>query len=130
MTAHKHWEEDFGRTPPCVEIAPNVCLEPTYHGGDPDVTDSRTGEIAGGPVEHLAGFILAHDRDGFDVRCQGAVSVDEHFPERARWSIAGSLEAGNLTLAPSILCRTGAIGTDGVDCGFHGYVQNGQWVPA
>jgi hypothetical protein len=123
---HRHAYHDPGG---CVEIAPNVCLRPTVHGGDPDVTDAATGLMAGGQNTHLAGFVVAHDRAGIEARCEGAVTVDPHFG--ARWTMTGSLEGGDLTLTPSILCRLGSGGGAGLgECGFHGFVQNGAWVPA
>jgi hypothetical protein len=39
-------------------------------------------------------------------------------PGRARWTVE-SLEP--LTVSPSVLCLT---------CGLHGFIRNGQWVPA
>lgn len=110
----------------CVAIDAHVCLEATTHGGDPDVTDTATGEMSGGPVAHLAGFIVGHDVDWLEgLRCRGAVTIDPHFDRR--WEMTGSLEAGDLTIAPSILCR--AERPDGGECGWHGYVRNGKWVP-
>lgn len=104
--------------PACVPTGPTTCLYPTVHGGDPDVTNDD-GAIAGGPVEHLAGFIFAHDVEPGKPRCEGGVKVDEHF-ERPRWSMTGTLEGGDLTLSPSILCADG----------FHGFIRDGRWVPA
>ncbi len=147
--------------PNCVPVGPTVCLSPTSHGGAAHITNPD-GTMAGGEVEHLAGFIFSHDRAGgndtreaplrtmldgspcwcvsadephdgwihspvceslrsFDprARCEGAVNVDPHF-DRPCWGMTGTLEGGDLTLSPSILCGDG----------FHGYVQGGVWVPA
>lgn len=106
----------------CVEIGPTVCVRPTVHGGDPDVTNVADGSMAGGPVEHVAGFIFEHDQAGRITRHASAVSVicADH-PQAKGWAMTGSLEARDLTLTPSILCRAD---------GFHGFITNGAWVPA
>ena len=123
---HAHAYNDRGG---CVEISPSVCLLPILHGGDPDVTDAATGLMAGGEHTHLAGFIVAHDREGLETRCEGAVTVDPHFGNR--WTMTGTLEGGDLTISPSILCRHGSGGGAGLgECGFHGYVRDGGWVAA
>lgn len=95
---------------PCTEIPEGVCLRPVVHGDD----------------EHLAGFHIGHERaGGYDPeihafeRCEGYVNVDPDDPS-PRWEMTGSLEGGDLTLSPSILCSDG----------FHGFIQNGKWVPA
>ena len=73
------------------------------------------------------GSCLGHDRSGFDVRCEGFVRV--HAEEgRPVWSMTGSLNGGDLTLSPSILCRLGNVTNE--PCGFHGFVRDGKWVPA
>ncbi len=97
----------------CLEIDPHVCLQPTGVYGQPD--------------DVLAGFLMWHDRDGVVGRCGGGVAVRDNGDGRARWQMTGSLEGGDLTLSPSILCRTPF---DGRECGFHGFVRDGQWVPA
>lgn len=127
--SHRHAFRD----PPykCIEIAPNVCLQPTAHSSAPRgvVLNTPEAEAYG---THLGGFIIAHDRDGFPVRCEGAVHVCEHFPEQARWEMNGSLAGGDLTLSPSILCMVGSLDdpSRGATCGFHGFVRDGRWVPA
>lgn len=120
--SHRH---EHHRDSGCTDIGSGVCLRPTVHGGDPDVT-GPDGLIAGGPDEHLAGFIVAYDWPGEDTRLEGAVTVDPHIEERARWSMTGSLEGGDLTLSPSIQ----AYHRDGHSPTIHGFVQNGKWVPA
>ena len=113
----------------CVDIGSGVCLRPTVHGGNPDVTDSKTGEIAGGPVEHLYGFIVAYEWPGSEERLEGAVAVDEHAP--VRWDMTGSLEGGDLTLSPSIQAYEYVSGDDAHGHPtIHGFVRNGKWVPA
>lgn len=121
---HRH---GYGDPERCTEVSPAVCLRPTVHGGDPDVTNSADGSIAGGETEHLYGFIVAYDWPGADVRLEGAVAVDPHAP--VRWEMTGSLEGGDLTLSPSIQAY------DSRDPGdrkptIHGYVRDGAWVPA
>lgn len=73
-------------------------------------TDERTGII----ISHL------HE-DG--ALCAGSVLFDlpitrEKFPNAKRWTVE-QLEP--LTLSPSIL---------DTECGLHGYVREGLWVPA
>lgn len=124
---HRHAHRD----PPykCVEIDPHVCLQPISGGGE-GISNAATGE----PVpEYFAGFIVGHDRPGFDVRCEGFVGVHEkHEP---RWTMSGTLEGGDLTLSPSILCQMGSLDDPrevgpGSTCGFHGWVRDGRWVSA
>jgi hypothetical protein len=69
------------------------------------------------------GFIERHPgRDG--AECMGSVRFDT--PEaRAAYERPGAfwaLESMDLlTISPSVLCRA---------CGNHGFIRNGQWVPA
>jgi hypothetical protein len=109
----------------CTEIGPTVCLRPTHHGGSEHITNAD-GSMAGGPVEHLAGFILAYDWPGEDERLEGGVNVDPHFADHATWAMTGSLEGGDLTLSPSIQCYL----MDGKTPSIHGYVRNGKWESA
>jgi hypothetical protein len=122
--SHRHapWQGDVT----CTEIDEHVCLRPIVHGGDPDVTNAD-GTTAGGPDEHLAGFIVAYDWPGSEWRLEGAVSVDPHLGERATWSMTGSLEGGDLTLSPSIQAYDHR---DGRTPTIHGFVRDGKWVPA
>jgi hypothetical protein len=109
----------------CVEIDEHVCLQPFDHSNAPAGVVLNTPE-ADAYGDHLGGFIFGHDREGFDVRCEGAVHVCGHGGNS--WSMAGSLEGGDLTLSPSILCRLGS--STVAECGFHGFVRDGKWVPA
>ncbi|HYI66376.1 MAG TPA: hypothetical protein VEW95_05595 [Candidatus Limnocylindrales bacterium] len=111
----------------CVEIDEHVCLQPINGGGE-GITSGKTGE----PVpEYLAGFMISHDRDGFPHRCEGFVRVHPE-ADRSVWTMVGTLEGGDLTLTPSILCTMGSLDDPaaGTRCGFHGYVRDGKWVPA
>lgn len=104
--------------PNCTPVGPTACLNPVVHGGSAAITN-QDGSMAGGETEHLAGFVFSHDITPGQPRCEGNVNVDEHF-DRPRWTMTGSLEGGNLTLSPSILCADG----------FHGYVRAGKWEAA
>lgn len=107
--SHVHGYYPFDEVPiaprpsKCIEIGPTFCLAPTS-------TNDGT----------LAGFIAGHDAPDLPVRCDGVVfvqPVDNH----PMWSMTGSLEGGDLTLSPSVLCKRDQ---------FHGFVTNGKWVPA
>lgn len=98
----------------CVEIGPEggpgVCLQPFFHGNGAD--------------DHLAGFFTGFEVEGQDERIVGALTVDTHFAgERPVWSMTGTLEGGNLTLAPSVELKSPP------RVPFHGHIQNGRWVP-
>jgi hypothetical protein len=107
--------------PPCWPISEEVCLRPTVHGGAEHIRNAD-GTMAGGPTEHLSGFVVAHDRPGQrgEPRCEGAINVDPDLESKARWTMTGTLEGGDLTISPSILCGDG----------HHGFVRAGKWVPA
>lgn len=123
ITDHRH----AGGQTNCVEIDPHVCLQPISHSLAPPgvVLNTPEAEKYG---EHAWGYIVGHDREGFDVRCEGAVRTCHEHAEPRLWDETGTLQGGNLTLTPSILCQLGNVGGD--VCGFHGYVRNGRWVPA
>jgi hypothetical protein len=87
----------------CTAVGPTVCLTPFGVYGEPAGT--------------LGGFHFAHERAEGGPRCEGGVRVRGD----SAWGMTGTLEGGDLTLTPSILCRND---------GFHGFVTNGQWVPA
>lgn len=127
---HRHASDEPGETRNCVEIDEHVCLEPTRHSlvpaGSGIAVNSPEGEAYG---DHAYGFLFWHDREGFDVRCGGGVrTCTEHGFAGASWQQTGSLEGGDLTLSPSILCRLGSASVE--PCGFHGFVREGKWVPA
>lgn len=123
--AHRHPFYD----PKCVEIDEHVCVRPFVRSLAPKGMVLNTPE-ADAYGDELAGFMFAHDRAGFDVRCEGAVTVKRAEGESGPiWQMSGSLEGGDLTLSPSILCIYGSVGTN-EQCGFHGFVRNGKWVPA
>jgi hypothetical protein len=69
------------------------------------------------------GLILSHPRDDApDGQCRGGITFDgdvqrQLAADRPRWVVE---QWEPLTLSPSILC----------DCGFHGYIRDGRWVPA
>lgn len=120
------------RDPPykCVEIDEHVCLQPISGGGPGISTRLPDGTLEPVP-EYFAGFILGHDRAGFEWRCEGFVAIAPE-GDRPTWQMSGSLEGGDLTLSPSILCTMGSLDdpASGTKCGFHGFVRNGKWVPA
>lgn len=119
---HQHHPAEYERPHRCTELDPRHCVEPTVHGGDPDIRDAD-GSVSGGETEHLGGFIVRHARPGQadeGPRCASHADVDPHF-QRPRWEMAGSLEGGDLTLRPSLLCGR---------CGDHGFIRDGKWVPA
>ena len=126
---HRHAADEAAEAQRCVEIAPNVCLHPIDHSNAPTGMVLNTPE-ADAYGTHPSGFIIGHDRPGFDVRCEGFVSFDTcpASGERNTWQITGTLEGGDLTLSPSILCRLGNVANE--PCGFHGFVRDGKWVPA
>lgn len=64
-------------------------------------------------------------------RCAGAIFFDTPDARRVLaeprnfWQVQ-SWEP--LTISPSVLCR--GRNTDGSECGFHGFIRDGKWVPA
>lgn len=81
-------------------------------------------QYAGIPDIDPCGVIVHHKRPDNGDECEGACAFDmphaaEIFgPDRARWTLV-SLDP--LTMEPSILCKL---------CNDHGYIRDGQWVPA
>lgn len=132
MTIHKHARDDWldadGVAWPtkCVDIDEHVCLHPIVHSSAPKGVVLNTPE-ADAYGTHPSGYILGHDRPGFDVRCEGHVTVDD-CDGRPTWTQTGTLEGGDLTLSPSILCQLGNVANE--PCGFHGWVRDGKWVTA
>ena len=117
MTEHQHYGVDVW-----YAVTDAVCLAPIIHGTE------TPGQFPMEGPDHLAGFLYHHDRDGFEYRCGGYVRVCSCAEARPRWDMTGALEDGTLTLSPSILCTIGRAGLP--ECGFHGFVREGKWVPA
>lgn len=70
-----------------------------------------------------AGFIERHPRPDNGEQCFGSVIFDlpgvrEAFPNRPLWTLE-SIDP--LTISPSVLCTV---------CGHHGFIRDGEWVPA
>lgn len=68
------------------------------------------------------GAIVEHLTPAGEV-CRSAITFDDVMqramvPDSHRWEVESMVP---LTLSPSLLCAT---------CGDHGFVRNGQWVPA
>lgn len=77
----------------------------------------RLTPISHGDDRHPAGFIISH-RVGRRW-CEGAITIDDaHFPHK--WTMTGSLKAGDLTISPSIQCT--------LHRDFHAHVTNGRWT--
>ena len=76
---------------------------------------------AGGTIRHRA-------RDG--SWCLSAINFD--LPEMRKWLKPKSLWQVQswepLTLSPSILCKAPL--ADGTECGDHGFIRGGRWIPA
>ena len=109
MGASHHDQDSWDGYPlvRCTEIGDGVCIRQTGRYGYPD--------------DYVSGFIIAHDVAGQVWRCEGAITVDPDLAENGRlWTMTGSLDAGDLTLAPSILCATHPE--------FHAHVQRGRWT--
>jgi hypothetical protein len=124
MTEHRHVGGDLD----CTPIAETVCLRPFVRTLAPAGVVLNTPEADAYGTE-LAGFLMAHDRPGFDYRCEGAVTVKRRAGEQGpTWTMTGTLDGGDLTLSPSILCVLGSATVE--RCGFHGFVTAGKWVPA
>lgn len=79
-------------------------------------------QFAGIPDVARYGATISHTRPDNGQPHEGMVTFDGEIqrqlsPDQARWTVV-SWEP--LTLTPSVLC----------DCGDHGYITNGEWVPA
>lgn len=69
-----------------------------------------------------AGLIHAHSQPDNNEPCSGGIMFDlpgvaEAFPGRPLWQL---IQLEPLTVSPSLLC----------DCGHHGFIREGEWVPA
>lgn len=104
MAEHRHsWGDDDGIV--CTSISPEVCLTP-IRSTDPGAR----------------GFWFGHEAVDHEYRCMGRVpTTGDH-----AWTETGTLDGGDLTLSPSILCRYPA-GEHSHE--FHGFVRDGRWVP-
>jgi hypothetical protein len=105
---HKHKRDDWEGYKPvdCIEIGANCCLQ-------------KLGRV-GKPNGYISGFIIAHDVAGHEYRCEGVVNVDPELTKDKFWTMTGTIEDGNLTLSPSILCQTHSE--------FHAFITNGKWT--
>lgn len=77
--------------------------------------------LHGAPDDLKAGIIVKHKHEDGTI-CEGSVLFDipenHKFANRPKWQLE-SLDP--LTLSPSILQR---------ECGLHGFIREGRWVPA
>lgn len=67
---------------------------------------------------HRCDTTQVSSEDGFSAGGIYFTNAPENLPAEPRWKME---KADPLTLSPSILCQI---------CGHHGFIQNGQWVPA
>lgn len=70
-----------------------------------------------------AGYLQTHNRPDGSGRCESGGLFDlpgirEAFPDRAVWQVQSW---DPLTISPSLLCPV---------CGNHGFIRDGQWIPA
>lgn len=113
MTAHKHFDDDIGLSDGCVDLSADTCIAP----------------ITSAHIKGVTGFWFAHDTPS-GSRCVGRVPTSDA-NGGPTWSQTGTLEGGDLTLSPSVLCIApkGPAGErHGPD--FHGFVRGGKWVSA
>jgi hypothetical protein len=79
------------------------------------------------PVEKW-GAILDHPNAQTGKPCSGGLTFDgpvqAEIDDRPRWTVESW---DPLTLAPSVLCKAKVAG---VECGDHGFIRGGVWVPA
>lgn len=100
-----------------LEIGSGVKLRPFILHGEPEGS-----EPAGWIESHPAAPQCVHRAalgDVFTGDCGGSVHVRRHAGETGPvWTVE---QRDPLTLSPSIVCKCG---------GWHGWVRDGQWVPA
>lgn len=82
-------------------------------------------------VERYA-FIVWHRNPRTGRPCSGACTVDSLTaqaiePNRPKWTLHAWEP---LHVEPSILCRFTEPDGDGQECGDHGFIRDGRWVPA
>lgn len=97
---------------PCVELGLGVCLRPSYHWR-PDEGQTEADR-------RLVGYVIAHETPEWEVRCEGALLLELGFGPTEVWTQTGSLEGGDLSLTPSIVCPRHPA--------FHAFVVNGRWT--
>ncbi len=100
---HRHNDQDGPVATGCVDIGGGICLRRMLMHGTTD-TD---------------GYMFCHDAPDLKWRCEGYVSVNPESPKH--WEQTGTLDGGDLTLSPSLLCTRDQ---------FHGFIRDGHWVPA
>lgn len=64
-------------------------------------------------------------------RCAGAIFFDTPAARAALAEPRNFWQVSSwdpLTISPSVLCR--GRNADGSECGFHGFIRGGKWVPA
>ena len=70
-----------------------------------------------------AGLLHEHPTGNGDERHVGGIMFDlpgvaDNFPDKPLWTVE---QWDSLTISPSIHC---------LDCGHHGWIRDGEWVPA
>ena len=91
-----------------VDIGHGVSIE-LRRLHDPNATPGNPPPVVGVAYRHP---------NGKSGECEGWVPFKDRYIEGQGWDV---LSEEPLTLSPSLLCRT---------CGHHGFIRNGQWVPA
>lgn len=88
----------------------------------------REETLSGADVCGRSGYVVGHLVDGtwcemlVEACPPGCALGGEACSVRAAWMASGDIDAGTLSLAPSLRCRRHE--------GFLGYVRNGAWEPA
>ena len=129
MGDHNPWTPDVelgtGHSLIWTSWAPDLDLNPQYRA----VPAQAPGEHYGAIIRHPAGpnvkpwaseFFGPGICEGgvvFDTPTTQAVDAISHAGGRARWQVQSW---DPLTISPSVLC----------DCGDHGFIREGRWVPA
>jgi hypothetical protein len=86
-----------------VEIGPDVWLTPLHRHGE--------------KYESIVAYIVSHK--GADGWCEGSIAVEPGYGPPV-WTQMGSLAGGDLSLEPSVQCKTHP--------DFHAHVENGRWT--
>jgi hypothetical protein len=90
-----------------IQTGPDTYYTPLYQGSN-FIGIFEWHKCAGNP----------NSEDGYSAGGVYFTTAPESIPPEPRWTLE---QAEPLTISPSILCGT---------CGHHGYIQDGQWVPA